>query len=155
MSQIPGPIEKRDILYGVKKPPVSELLGMAKLFESMGWLSDAADFFSQAASKSDLERMRSSAVKEGDAFLVQKTSRLMGEAEPPKDLFLECAKNAEALGKNRYALRAYEKLALVDEAERIRALIATDGDIVAEAQAERTVFIPESEDEFAASNSDE
>ncbi len=155
MSQIPGPIEKRDILYGVKKPPVSELLGMAKLFESLGWLSDAADFFSQAAAKPDLSRMRDDAVKVGDAFLVQKTSRLMGEAEPPKDLFLECAKNAEALGKNRYALRVYDKLGLVDEAERIRALVATDGDIVAEAMAQSTVFIPESEDEFAASNSDE
>lgn len=153
MSQIPGPIEKRDILYGVKKLSTTE---SAKLVETLfheGWLSDSADFMAYSKDLSGLEKIRSRAVEEGNSFLFLKVSRLLEEAEVPKDSLLACAINAEKSGKIRYAMKAYEKLGNVDKVEELRATIATDGDIIAE--AEQSVFIPETEEEFLESAEEE
>lgn len=98
-----------------------------------------------------LEKIRGLAVEEGNTFLFLKISRLLDEGEA-KDSLLTCALNAEKAGKIRYAMKAYEKLGNIDKVEELRATVATDGDIIAE--AEQSVFIPETEDEFLESAED-
>jgi hypothetical protein len=146
LSALPSPLQKRDILYGVKKTSPEELRRLAASLAVEGWLSDAVDFLAQAKHQAGLNELRTRASAEGDSFLFLKISRLMGEADAPIDLLRQCGENAEAAGKNRYALKAYEKIGFEVGIERIRALIANDGDIKAE--AESTVFIPASEDDL-------
>lgn len=141
LSELISAIQKRDILFGVKKPTSSELEKIGNSFEAAGWLSDAADFYGQAAAKSALESLRQKSVIEGDVFLFLKISRISQDAEVPAALLEKCAVNAESLGKIRYAMKAWERLGRVDRAEELRAKVATDGDIVAE--AEQSVFIPD------------
>ncbi len=146
MSPIPGPIEKRDILYGVKKLSAGESKKLVGDLETEGWISDALDFMGHAHDHEGLKRLRSRAVEEGNSFLFFKISRLLGETEAPRTELAACASKAEALGKIRYAIKAYEKLGDESKVEALKATIATDGDIVAE--SEQTVFIPENEEEF-------
>ena len=111
------------------------------------------DFYQQVKDKDALKRIRQLSIPEGDTFLFLKSSRLLDET--PESELLECSKRAEALGKLRYALRGYERLESNAEAQaavaRIRAQIAQDPDIVAEAAAQ--VFIPASEEEFIEDDS--
>ena len=144
MSEIPGPILKRDILFGVKKTTASELQTLAKTLESAEWLSDALDFFDRAKDESAVRAIRQKSVQEGNVFLFLKCSRLLADGDAGNADLLKCGENAESQGKFRYALKAYEKLELADRVETIRALVAQDGDMLAEA----TVFIPENEEEF-------
>ena len=146
MSQIPGPIEKRDILYGVKKLSATESKKLVGTLESAGWDSDALDFMGHSQDQEGMARLRKAAVEEGNAFLFFKVGRLLGETEAPQAELLRCAQNAEKLGKIRYAIKGYEKLGDQERVDALKAQIATDGDILAE--AEQTVFIPENEDEF-------
>lgn len=146
MSQLPGPIEKRDILYGVKKLSAADAVKLVDSLEKEGWISDATDFLGYSKNTAGLEKMRQIAVDEGNTFLFLKVSRMLNEAEPLKEALLKCAEKAQSLGKIRYAVKAYEKLGMTDKVEELKATIATDGDIIAE--AEQTVFIPETEEEF-------
>jgi hypothetical protein len=150
LSELPTAIQKRDILYGVRKMSPEQLSTLGASFEKAGWLSDAADFYSQAKNETALKAMRDRAVQEGDVFLFLKISRSLHESEVPEALLLSCAEKAEQMGKNRYALKGYERLGRADKVEQIHALIANDGDIVAEAEA--TVFIPASEEEVEESD---
>ena len=108
LSTIPGPIQKRDILYGVKKAPAEYLASLAKKFEDLGWHSDAADFLAHASDKAGLARLRAAAIEEGDTFLLFKIQRLLGEGEIPEDQLKKCALAAEQAGKIRHAIRAHE-----------------------------------------------
>ena len=150
MSELPTAIQKRDILYGVKKMSPEQLSGLGRSFESAGWLSDAADFYGQAKDEASLRKLRDLATKDGDVFLFLKVSRSINESEIPEAALLACSEKAEQLGKNRYALKGYERLGRTDKVEQIHALIANDGDILA--AAESTVFIPDSESEVEESD---
>jgi hypothetical protein len=97
-----------------------------------------------AKNEQALRKLREAATADGDTFLFFKTTRLLGESEPPSNELTRCSEIAESKGKLRYALKGFEKLGLTDKVESIRARIANDGDILAE--AEQTVFIPENED---------
>ena len=153
LSNLPDAIKKRDILFGVAKLSPEALKSMAENFEKNAWFSDAMDFYQQVKDKDALKRIRQLSIPEGDTFLFLKASRLLDET--PESELLECSKRAEALGKLRYALRGYERLESNAEAQaavaRIRAQIAQDPDIVAEAAAQ--VFIPASEEEFIEDDS--
>ena len=152
MSQIPGPIQKRDILFGVKKASPSQLSEIASELETLGWISDAADFYKRAESTEALEKLKQAAILEGNTFLLTKICRFLGSTDSMQGFLRECARNAEGQQKFRYALKAYELLEDVDNSERIRALISTDADIVAEAQT--SVFIPQSEDAIEDADSE-
>jgi hypothetical protein len=58
---------------------------------------------------------------------------------------LECAQRAEALGKTRYAIMAYEKLGDTQKVESLRDSIAQDGDIIALREAETFIAVNQEE----------
>ena len=146
MSQLPGPIQKRDILYGVKKPSPQALIEMGRKFEADGWLSDAADFYHQGQDVEALKKLRTLGAQEGNTFLVLKVCRQLNDTDAARDLIIRCAEAAQAAGLSRYAIKAWDAVGMTEKAAEIRATIANDGDIVAE--AEQTVFIPESTEEL-------
>lgn len=148
MRKLPDAIAKRDLLY-VKKASVNEavLVDYAQSFVEAGWFSDAADFANQAKNKEVLMALRQKSVAEGNSFLFLKLHRLIGDESLPTAELLRCAQRAEELGKFRYAIKAYERLENTAEAERVAALIATDGDRISEAESK--VFIPTGQDEIA------
>jgi hypothetical protein len=145
LSTLPGPVEKRDILFGVKKPTQAALIEMGKKFEAQDWLSDALDFYHQASDRDSISTLQKKAALEGQFFLLSKACRYLGQdAQVARDLFFQCAEKAEANGMIRYAIKAWEAIGLEDRATPLREKIAADGDQVAE--AESSVFIPENEE---------
>lgn len=147
MKKLPDAIAKRDLLFAKKTPAIeSELASYGQAFEEASWLSDATDFFSQTKDKAALQRLRQKSIAEGNSFLFLKAQRFLGEEDFPKADLLECARQAEKLGKIRYAIKAYERLEDNAEVARLSALIATDGDRISEAESK--VFIPVGQDEI-------
>lgn len=144
LRDLPNAIAKRDLLFGAKKATPEEWKAMATAFEQADWLSDAADFSNQSQNNETLKKIRSLAQDEGNSFLFMKASRFLGEEDTVG--LLACAQKAESLGKIRYALKAYEKLERKEDYDRVKSLVAQDGDI--QAEEESKVFIPPSEDEI-------
>ncbi len=150
-DQLPNAIQKRDLLFGVRTANAQEWKKGAEQFLGADWIYDGVDFLTQAGDKTSLESLYKQVCSEGNTFLLQKIFRALGITElgdAEKKLLADCSRAAESQGKLRYAMKGFERLGETTEVERIRALVATDGDIVAEAQSE--VFIPpisEEEDE--------
>jgi hypothetical protein len=139
-------VEKRDILFGVKKVTQPQLLSIAKAYEQEAMLNDAAEFFHQAQSKADLSRLLKIAEEDGDVFLWLKVHRWLGEAALDSNSLRRCTELAEKGGKNRYALLGYQKLGIDSEVARIKESLKDDGDFQAILEAE--VFLAENPEEI-------
>ena len=148
MAQLLGPIQKRDILYGVKRPQQAELSKLAQDFESEGWFSDALDFSQQAGDKDKIKKLKDLARDEGNTFLFLKSLRVLAESPDNNSDLKKCAEMAESLGKIRYAIMAYEKLGDLDRVENLKQKISNDLDIQSELQSRTQVFIPEHAEEL-------
>ena len=109
-QNIPNAVEKRDILFGVKKVTPAQLLAFAKGYEASDMLNDAAEFFNQLKSTEDLRRILLAAESEGDVFLWLKVHRWIGDASMDQAALGRCTLNAEKFGKFRYALLGHQKL---------------------------------------------
>ncbi len=154
MAKLPTPIQKRDILYGVKKTSVEELKSLANEFYQSGWLSDCLDFSSFAGAKDLLLKVKKDAQEQGNTFLFLKASRLLGENEVVNSEIVQCAEKAESLGLFRYAIMGFEKAGRLDKVEEIRSTrISQDGDVKYESQNQ--VFIPEHSEDLEGSELDE
>jgi hypothetical protein len=150
VAELPNPIQKRDILYGVKKTTSENLRALAQEFMAQGWLSDSLDFSAYSSAKDLLAQVKSVALKEGNTFLYLKSVRLLGDNEIDKNELQVCAQNAEQNQLWRYAIMAYEKLGIQEKVDSIKAnQIANDGDILQEAK--NKVFIPTHSEELEGS----
>lgn len=143
-----GPIQKRDILYGVKKHSSQELVNISDDFKSEGWLSDALDFAHQAGDSQRIQKIRDESVETGQVFLFLKSSRFLGDPPEGQSLLKQCAENAERAGKIRYAIMAFEKLGDNERVSKLKEKIQGDLDQVAEQNAQANVFIPEHSEEL-------
>ncbi len=150
---IPNAVEKRDILFGVKKMSNAQLLGIARAFETEAMLNDAAEFFNQAQAKDELLRLLKVAEADGDVFLWLKIHRWIGEASLDSASLERCTEIAEKAGKSRYALLGYQKLGNDEMAARIQESLKDDGDFQAIAEAE--VFLAENPEEILEIDEDE
>ena len=139
-SNFPDAITKRDILHGHKKMSDSQKKDLGISLSNAEWYSDAIDFLT--LEKSELEKIKTAAIAEGNTFLLTKVFRALGEEN--NDDLLRTAMKAEELGKIRYAIKAYEKLGKTEKAEALKANIADDGDMKT---ALNDVFIPKTEEE--------
>ncbi len=146
-TDLPSSVEKRDILYGVKKMSVKELTELGTRFEKAGWISDAVDFYTQAKDHSSLKKLQELSAADGDVFMLLKIARVLGEEGSFTEDLKKCSARAESLGKIRYAMKGYEKLGDAAKVESLRASIAQDGDIVTDEQSK--IFIPLAEDDAA------
>jgi len=135
--KIPDSITKRDLLHGARKASPADILTLGEMYYSGGQCSDAIDFFARAEAKDRLAAVAQELINQGDTFLLLKVVRLVGNISDAQ--ILECAQRAEALGKIRYAILAYEKLGDESKAESLRDSISEDGDIVALREAETFV----------------
>ncbi len=153
MANLPTPIQKRDILYGVKKTSNEELKVLAQNFLNEGWLSDAIDFSAFANAKDLLNEIKKIAIQEGNTFLYLKAHRMIGDAEISNQDLTACAATAESKGQWRYAIMAYEKLGQSEKVSDIKTKhLSQDGDIKAE--NENLVFIPTHSEELEGSELD-
>ncbi len=144
---IPNAIEKRDILFGVKKVTPAQMATYAKEYEERSMLNDAAEFFHQVQAKTDLQRIMSTAESEGDVFLWLKVHRWLGDTHLDSNALGRCIAQAEKFGKLRYALLGHQKLGNEKAAEAIREQLKDDGDFQAREEAE--VFLSENPEEIA------
>lgn len=139
-SSLPDAIKKRDMIHS-SKPDEVALKALGEAFESAGGLSDAIDFYAQIKDGQALKRLRAKAAEEGNSFLILKIAKYLAEDKAGLDEdLLKCARQAEAQGKIRYAIKAYERLEMTQEAEKLRERISEDADVQAELQ--NRVFIP-------------
>jgi hypothetical protein len=136
-------ITKRDILHGARKATSAEILTFAESYYREGQWSDAIDFFARAEATDRLAALAAELVQEGESFLLLKLIRLGGKVSDAQ--ILECAQRAEALGKTRYAIMAYEKLGDTQKVESLRDSIAQDGDIIALREAETFIAVNQEE----------
>ena len=146
-TSLPHAIVKRDMLFGVKRPTQQEWKAYADKFLAAGWTYDAVDFLTQAGDNQTLRSLRDRLIPEGDVFLFLKIQRSLGIIDmdaAEQALLRQCSEKAEELGKNRYAMKGFEKLGDQARVEKIRALVSGDGDILAAAETE--VFIPPTEE---------
>lgn len=111
-----SPLRKRDVLYGVRTP-VEDLVAYGEAYLAAGEASVALDFFEQAArresqgggspklAREGLDRLRRLAVEEGDAFSLQRISRVAPELAGEPD-WLALIASARRLGKESFAAMA-------------------------------------------------
>jgi len=103
-SDLPRPLERREILYG-QATPRERLLELAEAYFAEGRLFDAVDFFAQARGREGLARIKGRALAEGDAFLLRRVQEAMPELVGAADWQLLEA-SARSAGKLLYAERA-------------------------------------------------
>ncbi len=139
LSTLPGALEKRDVLYGVKNASNDELVNLGKQFEAATHYSDALDFFGRAQAMSEIQRVENIALNEGDFFLYSRCLKIQGRADD-SGAWEALGDKALSLQKFRFALRAFERGGLRDKESALRAQLADQADIQSE-EASR-VFIP-------------
>jgi len=150
---IPNAVEKRDILFGVKKVSANQLMAFAKGYEQQEMLNDAAEFYNQLKSEADLRRILITAETDGDVFLWLKVHRWLGDAHIDQNALGRCVATAEKSGKMRYALLGYQKLGNDKAAEAVRLQLKDDGDFQAIEEAQ--VFLSEYPEEISDSEGDQ
>jgi hypothetical protein len=101
-------LEKRELLNRTAVS-VDELCARAQALEEAGLIHDAVDFYEKAQAWSEIERLITMAVDEGDAFLFTRLYRLL-KKDPPAEQWRALAARAQALGKTLYAQRALEQI---------------------------------------------
>ncbi len=135
MKALPDSIAKRDILHGAKAVDAATFLSHAKRYLAADQLSDAIDFFWKAGAEDELQALSKTLVQDGDTFLLLKIMHFKHGLIPTSDLE-SCASNAEKAGKIRYAIMAHQKLENDDKVGALKESISTDGDMIAEREAE-------------------
>ena len=103
-GDLPGPLEKREILFSEKLDP-QEKAQWGRRYLQAGKLMDALDFFLEAKSRPDLEKMRSLAIEEGDAFILRSIQRALPELVT-EEHWQALGARAAALGKQAFAEQA-------------------------------------------------
>lgn len=99
-SAIPSPLDRRHLIEQDLDP--KRALQIAEAYLAEGRRNEALDFLAKAEDREGLAKIAEEAVEEGDTFLLQTTSRLLGE-EPDRSTWRRCADAAEARGKLRHA----------------------------------------------------
>jgi hypothetical protein len=114
-----GCLKKRDLLNN-DKTSRSELLKFGELYAEQGRLADAIDFYERAEHVDGLTQLRQRCIDQGDSFLVQRLTKILGDSlSPPESEQL--GDNALSQGKLLFARAAYqqsdhpEKLAQVEK----------------------------------------
>ena len=102
--QLPDPLKRRDILFGVDTPK-EVLVEYARAYEEADKLDEALQFYAEAADRPGLERVRAKAIETGDAFILKAVARAMPELVAEGD-WKSLIARAEALGKELYAEQA-------------------------------------------------
>ena len=102
--RLPGPLRRREILYGTNTP-TEALVGLGEEYLEQGLVFDAVDFFAQARDREGLVRVKRLAVEAGDAFLLRRVHETVADLVNKSD-WEELARRARALGKDVYAERA-------------------------------------------------
>ncbi|UCC66819.1 MAG: hypothetical protein JSW32_02430 [Deltaproteobacteria bacterium] len=108
MSKLPGPLKRRNILYG-QNTPADVLKEYGHLYLQEGRPNDAVEFFGQACYKEGLLHIREIALEEGDLFLFNRTMEFLQEDISPEN-WRELGKKALEKGKCFFALKAFEKI---------------------------------------------
>ena len=101
IKSLPGPMKKREVLYS-KDVPAEEKAEYGQAFLDAGNISDALAFFVEAKSKTDLQKMRSVALKDGDAFILRQVQNVFPDLVSEDD-WASLAKTAAERGLDMFA----------------------------------------------------
>ena len=104
MARLPGPLKKRQLVYGGKTPP-EELSAWGRTYIEQGNAADALEFSGAARDLEGLAKIAQTAIEEGDAFLLWGVQRAAPELVSSRD-WERLARAADALGKDAFAARA-------------------------------------------------
>ncbi len=103
-AELPDPLHRRDILFGINTPK-EVLVEHGRAYEEAGKLDEALQFYTEAADREGLERVKTKAIETGDAFVLKGVARTMPELVGEGD-WKRLIARAEALGKELYAGQA-------------------------------------------------
>jgi hypothetical protein len=101
---LPEPLKRREILYGPNTPP-GVLLDYGRAYEEAGRPTDALQFYVQAGDRDGLDRVKATAVKNGDAFTMKAVARAMPDLVGESD-WRTLIDRAGQLGKELFAAQA-------------------------------------------------
>lgn len=87
---------------------VDTLEAVGRRYEEAGLVHDAIDLYAKAGAAEALQRLLEVAVEEGDWFMFKGLCRAL-QREPSRDQWLTLAAKAEALGKQVFAVQAYQE----------------------------------------------
>lgn len=107
--ELPKPLRRREVLYGPNTPP-EELVRLGRAYEQEGRLDDALQFYEQARDREGLGRMKTAAVKDGNAFALKRVAKCLPELVAQADWEALIAR-AEAAGLSLYAEQGRAALA--------------------------------------------
>lgn len=102
-SIIPNPLERRHLVEKDLDAIAASKIADAYLEE--GRKLEAIDFLAKANDSERLRAIAEEAIADGDTFLLQSVTQLMGE-DPDRATWQRCADAAETAGKERYAATA-------------------------------------------------
>lgn len=107
VKELMGCMEKRDLL-NQSAVSVESMRTWGERYEEAGLLSDAVDFYEKAKATDALERLRENVLREGDFFLFNRVSRILGLDPTPQE-WMEVASRAEKAGKHAFAAQSLLK----------------------------------------------
>ncbi len=106
-TNLPDYKQKQKLLYKDGADPAA-LIQQGEQFFAAGWYKDAVDFFGKAGFSEGLERVRTKALDEGDAFLLLLSLRAL-EIDAEADEWRQLADRALGLGKLQFAREGYRQ----------------------------------------------
>ena len=121
MAKIKPPadiIAKRDVLHGTESTR-DLLVAHGDYFLEIDAVHDALSYFVRADHEEGIRRIVDAAIKDGQAFLLQRIER-SHRFEVTPDVWRRTAESAEKAGKLRYALTAFERAGDTERANAIR-----------------------------------
>jgi hypothetical protein len=111
-------LEKRDLL-NLPAASVDTLMEWGDRYLEAGFVHDAVDFYEKAGAKEAVTRLLETAEDDGDVFLLRRLCSLL-EREPTSEEWLTAAEQAERLGKDHFAWKAYQSAGAQDRSDAVR-----------------------------------
>jgi hypothetical protein len=111
-------LEKMDLL-NLPAASVDTLMEWGDRYLEAGFVHDAVDFYEKAGAKEAVTRLLETAEDDGDVFLLRRLCSLL-EREPTSEEWLTAAEQAERLGKDHFAWKAYQSAGAQDRSDAVR-----------------------------------
>ncbi len=120
-QDLPGFARKRDILFG-RKTSRERMRQTGEQFLEAGRYYDALEFIQRAEADDLARRIVATAIDAGDAALLMRAKKVLGEAAMDEE-WTRTAANAEKAGLYAAAYLAHSRAGHEEEAARLRALM--------------------------------
>ena len=135
VRKLPDYAEKQRLFFG-NKVSEHELRDAALMAEDAGIISDALDLFARLQDTEAMRRLQVRVQNEGDFFLFEKASKLMGEQADAAALD-KLGERAIAQGKYLAAQKAFERSGNQEQLAKVQKLVQESGESDEQEKAEQ------------------